>query len=78
MKYAIRLPTNKNLERHIEELLTRPVGRPSHRPPVRYKRFLYQAASWTKALRVVAMVEFHAGELFLRLGFIVTNLEPPS
>jgi hypothetical protein len=26
----------------------------------------------------VAKVEFHAGELFPRLGFIVTNLETPS
>ena len=28
--------------------------------------------------RVVAKVEFHAGELFPRVGFIVTNLELPS
>ena len=26
----------------------------------------------------MAKVEFHAGELFPRVGFIVTNLEPPS
>jgi hypothetical protein len=26
----------------------------------------------------VAKVEFHAGGLFLRAGFIVTNLETPS
>jgi hypothetical protein len=26
----------------------------------------------------VAKVEFHAGELFLRVGFIVTNLTLPS
>jgi hypothetical protein len=77
-KYAIRLPANDNLLRDIEELLTRPVGRPSHKPIVWYKGFLYQAASWTIARRVVAKVEFHAGELFPRLGFIVTNLETPS
>ena len=45
---------------------------------VRYKGFLYQAASWSTARRVVAKVEFHAGELFPRVGFIVTNLELPS
>jgi hypothetical protein len=44
------------------ELLTRPVGRPSHKPVFRYKSFLYQAESWKKARRVVAKVEFHAGE----------------
>ena len=64
VKYAIRLPANDSLERDIEELLTRPVGRPSHKPIVWYKGFLYQAASWKTARRVVAKVEFHAGELF--------------
>ena len=48
VKYAIRLPANDNLERKIAELLTRPVGRPSYKPVVRYKSFLYQAASWTR------------------------------
>jgi hypothetical protein len=78
VKYAIRLPANDCLERDIAELLTRPVGRPSHRPVFRYKSFLYQAESWKKARRVVAKVEFHAGELFPRVGFIVTNLEVDS
>jgi len=78
VKYAIRLPANDSLLRDIEELLTRPVGRPSHKPIVWYKGFLYQAASWKSARRVVAKAEFHAGELFPRVGFIVTNLETPS
>ena len=43
-----------------------------------YKGFLYQAASWKTARRVVAKVEFHCGELFPRVGFIVTNLEMDS
>ncbi len=66
------------LERDIAELLTRPVGRPSHKPVIWYKSFLYQAASWKTARRVVAKVEFHFGELFPRVGFIVTNLETDS
>ncbi|HEY5174427.1 MAG TPA: IS1380 family transposase [Terriglobales bacterium] len=74
-KYAIRIPANDCLMRDIEELLTRPVGRPSHKPVVWYKGFLYQAASWRTARRVVAKVEFHAGELFPRVGFIVTNTQ---
>jgi hypothetical protein len=65
---------NDSLERDIAELLTRPVGRPSHQPVVWY----YQAASWKTARRVVAKVEFHFGELFPRVGFIVTNLTLPS
>ena len=78
VKYAIRIPANDSLERDIAELLPRPVGRPSHKPVVWYKSFLYQAASWKTARRVVAKVEFHLGELFPRVGFIVTNLETDS
>jgi hypothetical protein len=78
VKYAIRIPANESLQRDIAELLTRPVGRLSYKPVVRYKGFLYQAASWKKARPVVAKVEFHCGELFPRLGFIVTNLETDS
>jgi hypothetical protein len=78
VKYAIRLPANGNLQRNITELLARPVGRPSYKPVVRFKSFLYQAASWKQARRAVAKVEFHCGELFPRVGFIVTNLGTSS
>ena len=78
VKYAIRIPANDSLQRDIEELLTRPVGRPSKKPLVEYKGFLYQAAGWKTARRVVAKVEHHQGELFPRVGFIVTNLTLPS
>ena len=78
VKYVIRLPANDCLERDIAELLTRPVGRPSHRPVFRHKSFLCQAESWKKARRVVARVEFHAGELFPQVGFIVTSLDTNS
>lgn len=72
--YVIRLKSNAVLERHIQHLLTRPVGRPPQKPIVCYHDFMYQAASWDKARRVVAKVEWHQGELFPRVGFIVTNL----
>ena len=78
VRYAIRIPSNESLERDIAELVARRVGRPSHKPVVLYKGFLYQAASWKTARRVVAKVEFHFGELFPRVGFIVTNLETDS
>jgi hypothetical protein len=72
--YVIRLKTNAVLEREIEYLLTRPVERPSHKPKVFFHSFPYQAKSWQSSRRVVAKVEWHAGELFPRVGFIVTNL----
>jgi Transposase DDE domain group 1 len=73
-RYAIRLKANAVLEREIEHLLTRPVGRPSHKPKVFYHSFQYQAKSWQRSRRVVAKIEWHRGELFPRVGFIVTNL----
>src|ERR1035437_4466767 len=42
-KYVLRLPANAGLARDIEELLTRPVGRPSDKPIVWYTDLLYQA-----------------------------------
>ena len=73
-QYAVRIKANAVLEREIEHLLTRPVGRPSHKPKVFYHSFQYQAKSWQRSRRVVAKVEWHQGELFPRVGFIVTNL----
>jgi hypothetical protein len=77
-RYAIRLKANAVMERKIAHLLKRPVGRPSRKPKVFYTSFRYQAKSWECARRVVAKVEWHAGELFPRVGFIVTNLKGRS
>jgi len=73
-RYAIRLKANPVLERHISRLLTRPVGRPPKKPQRFYHSFEYQAQSWDLPRRVVAKVQWHQGELFPRIGFIVTNL----
>ena len=40
VKYAIRIPSNDNLERDIAGLVPRPVGRPASKPWVEYKGFL--------------------------------------
>ena len=71
--YAIRLPANQVLQEKIEHLLTRPVGRPPRKPVVWLADFKYQAASWDRPRRVIAKVEWHGGELFPRVGFILTN-----
>ncbi len=48
------------------------------RPPrsgvqVKVIDFHYQAKGWSKPRRVVCKIEWHQGELFPRVGFIVTN-----
>jgi hypothetical protein len=68
--YAIRLKANANLYREIDQLMTRP----SKKPKTFFHSFSYQAASWKMPRRVIAKVEWHQGELFPRIGFIVTNM----
>ena len=76
--YAIRLPANAVLQERIGHLLARPVGRPPNKPQVFFASFSYQAQSWARPRRVVAKVEWHQGELYPRVGFIVTNLTRPA
>src|SRR5271170_7023899 len=78
IKYAIRLPANRVLQERIGYLLKRPVGRPSLDVRRCYANFTYQAGSWSKPRRVVAKVEWHPGELYPRVGFIVTNMARPA
>ena len=49
-----------------------------HYPQRLYKSFRHQAASWSRPRRVVAKVEWHHGELFPGVGFIVTSLRLKS
>jgi hypothetical protein len=74
-RYAIRIKSNPVLERKIARWLKRPVGQPSHKPKVFYHSFRYPARSWACDRRGVVKVEWHAGELFPRVGFIGTNLK---
>jgi hypothetical protein len=62
----------------IGYLLKRPVGPPPHEVRRSYASFGYQAQSWKKPRRVMAKVEWHPGELYPRVGFIVTNLARPA
>src|SRR5499427_9088932 len=78
IKYAIRLPANQVLQGRIGYLLKRPVGRPPNEVRRFHANFSYQAATWTKPRRVIAKVEWHPGELYPRVGFIVTNMSRPA
>jgi Transposase DDE domain group 1 len=76
--YTIRLPANSVLQSRIGDLLKRPVGRPPQEVRRHFASFSYQAQSWSKPRRVVAKVEWHPGELYPRVGFIITNLARPA
>ena len=76
--YAIRLKANNILQGRIAHLLIRPVGRPPNHVRRYYANFSYKAGSWGTKRRVVAKVEWHPGELYPRVGFIVTNLSRPA
>ena len=78
IKYAIRLPANRVLQDRIGYLLKRPVGRPPNEVRRFHANFSHQARSWTKPRRVIAKVEWHPGELYPRVGFIVTNMSRPA
>ena len=73
--YAIRLKANAVLQECIAH---RPVGRQPNHVRRYYASFSYQAGSWNKKRRVVAKVKRHPGELYPRVGFIVTNLSRPA
>ena len=75
IRYAMRIKANNRLYEEIDHLVTRPVGRPPKRPQIFFHDFSYRAKPWNKSRRVVAKVEWHQGELFPRIGFIVTNLQ---
>ena len=76
--YAIRIKGNSKLHARIDWLTKRGPGRPPHYIVRHYASFHYRAKSWSKPRRVVAKVEFHPGELFPRVGFIVTNRSLPN
>ena len=78
IKYAIRLPANRVLQERIGYLLNRPVGHPPNHVRRSHASFHYQAGSWTKPRRVIAKVEWHPGDLYPRVGFIVTNMSRPA
>ena len=76
--YAIRLPANKVLQESFAHLLKRPVGKPPKEVRRYHASFSYQAGSRDKPRRVVAKIEWHPGEMYPRVGFIVTNLRRPA
>jgi hypothetical protein len=71
IKYAIRLPANRILQEDRPSAATT-YRATTERSAAFLCKFTYQAGSWSKPRRVVAKVEWHLGELYPRVGFIVT------
>ena len=78
MKYAIRLPTNDSLERDIAELLTRQVGRPSHKHIALVQELPLPSRELEDSGTGRGESGVSLGELFPRVGFILTNLKGHS
>jgi hypothetical protein len=77
--YFIRLPANENLYELVAPHLSRPVGRPPKTVIlVKIVDLQYQAKSWSRPRRVVAKIEWHRGERFPWIGFLVTNSRLPA
>lgn len=76
--YAIRIKGNPKLYEQVAFLTKRPRGRPPNHVVRRYTSFRYRAKSWSKARRIVAKIEFHPGELFPTVGFLVSNRSLPN
>jgi hypothetical protein len=77
--YFIRLPGNAILMRLLEPQLNRPVGRPPQSGiQVKIVDLHYQAKSWNRPRRVVAKIEWHRGELFPRIAFVITSSRLPA
>ena len=76
--YAIRIKGNPKLHEQVTFLTRRRPGRPPNHLVRHYTSFQYRAKSWSKPRRIVAKVEFHPGELFSTVGFIVTNRSLPN
>ena len=73
--YAIRLPSNKCAAIRDRSTADTTCGEVRQkRPVILYDDFCVSCRSWDRARRVVAKVEWHRGELFPRVGFIVTNM----
>ena len=72
--YAIRLPRQRGAATGDRLSAQEAGGQAAEASSDPIRRLWYRAGSWDRARRVVAKVEWHRGELFPRVGFIVTNM----
>lgn len=75
---AIRLPANTVLQGNIARVMKRPAGRPPKDVRRYYANFKQQGRQLEQGPSDVAKIERPPGELYPRVGFIVTNLARPA
>jgi hypothetical protein len=71
--YVARIRNNPVLDRMAQPYLVRPVGRPPNEPRTWFYEMSYQAASWSRARRVVLVVQERPDELLLHHFWLLTN-----
>ncbi len=74
--YALRLKTNKVLDRLAEPHLGMPSDHPPDEPPIWFHELLYRADPWSRSRRVVLVVLERPGQLFADYFFLLTNYTP--
>jgi hypothetical protein len=71
--YVSRVKNNAVLDRLAEPFLKRLPGRPPVEPRMWLYELTYQAEPWSRARRVVLVVQEEPGELFLHHFWLITN-----
>jgi hypothetical protein len=71
--YVARVKNNRRLDEMAGPYLRRPVGRPPDEPRTWFHELTYQAKSWSKARRVVLVVQEVPDNLFLNWFWLITN-----
>jgi hypothetical protein len=75
--YAIRVPANRVLQERIGYWLSQPVGRPPDDVRRSFANFL-RGRKLDGAAPGRGQVQWHPGELYPRVGFIITNMARPA
>lgn len=73
VRYVARIKNNPALDRMAEPFTKRPVGRPTTEPRIWFHELTYRAKAWTRARRVVLVVQEKPGELFPHHFWLLTN-----
>lgn len=76
--YAFRLQNNSRLNKLAAEYLVRPPGRRPRKPREWTHVLRYKANRWSRARRVVLVVQERPEDLFLHSFFLVTSDEPTT